>query len=49
MEIFDKDTVTNDLIGYAILKVEDLSNKGGVKDWFEIKFTGKLGGFFRGE
>lgn len=48
MEILDKDHVKDDLIGTAILKVEEITKKGGVRDWFEIFFTGKLGGFFRG-
>jgi Ca2+-dependent lipid-binding protein len=49
MEIFDKDTVKDDLVGTALLNVEDLTKKGGVKDWFEIFFKGKLGGLFRGK
>ena len=44
LTILDEDTVSNDTVGEVSIKVAGLCIKGGLDDWFSIKYKGKEAG-----
>lgn len=42
--IMDEDTVSDDTVGYGLVKVSSLCINGGVHDWFSITYKNKLAG-----
>jgi hypothetical protein len=42
--IMDEDTVSDDTVGYGIVKMSALCFNGGISDWFSITFENKLAG-----
>jgi hypothetical protein len=42
--VLDEDTMTNDKVGEAVIKISALCTSGGIDEWFEILYEGKLAG-----
>lgn len=47
MDIMDKDVLTSDTVGTALLNIDDLIIKGGTDEWHEIYYKKKSSGKIR--
>lgn len=47
MDIMDKDVLTSDTVGTALLNIDDLIIKGGTDEWHEIYWKKKSSGKIR--
>jgi len=44
LDVLDEDTTSNDRVGSASIKVSALCHNGGIDEWFEIQYKGKVSG-----
>ena len=44
LTVFDEDVTTSDTVGTATIKASSLCVPGGIDDWFQIQYKGKVAG-----
>lgn len=44
MTVFDQDVTSDDKVGEVSIKISSLCANGGIDEWFEIQYKGKIAG-----
>jgi Ca2+-dependent lipid-binding protein len=44
LTVFDQDVTSDDKVGEVSIKISSLCTNGGIDEWFEIQYKGKVAG-----